>query len=257
MTLDPALADAQLATALTLARAFRFAEAEAHYRAALRIEPSNQFAHHTFGFMLLLVGRTDEAIAELRQATRLDPLAKSAGTALAEALICARRFREAEAESRRILAIDSTFPLALATLGIAQAFRGRPDSAVRTLERGARLHPELPALRVRLLFAYAAAGRWGDAERVRAELRRPGPDPSDGVLPAFADFVLGDREPLFRLLTTGQGRHRWYATFLGFGCHPLVDPLWADARFRAAVQRLGVAACPLARPWPLPPRPRP
>jgi tetratricopeptide (TPR) repeat protein len=70
VTLDSTLADAQLATAVGLERDSRFAEAETHYRAALRIEPSNPFAHHALGFMLTNVGRTDEAIAELRIATR-------------------------------------------------------------------------------------------------------------------------------------------------------------------------------------------
>ena len=103
LTLDSTLADVQLATALALGRESRFPEAEAHYRAALRVEPSNQFAHHSFGVMLNSIGRTGDAIAELREATRLDPLAPSAGTALAAALTDARRFPEAEDEARRIL----------------------------------------------------------------------------------------------------------------------------------------------------------
>src|SRR5215207_839177 len=259
MTLDSSLADARLATAAALVRDFRFAEAEAHFRAVLRIEPSNQFAHHTFGVMLNTVGRTGDAIAELREATRLDPLAPSAATALAGALIDARRFPEAEAESRRILAIDSTFPLAISTLGLAQAFGGQPDSAVRTLELGVRLYPESIPLRGRLLFAYAAVGRWSDVERMRKELDRPGGDPTGGALPAFADLVLGDRAPLLRLVATRAGQRRWFRLFsssaAGTGCNPLADPLWADAGYRAAMRDLGMATCPQARPWPLPPRP--
>jgi len=259
LTLDSTLADVQLATALAFGREFRFPEAEAHYRAALRVEPSNQFAHHSFGVMLNNVGRTGDAIAELREATRLDPLAPSAGTALAAALTDARRFSEAEDEARRILAIDSTFPLAISTLGLAQAFGGQPDSAVRTLELGVRLSPEIIPLRVRLLFAYAAAGRWGDVERMRKELGRPGGDPTGGALAAFADLVLGDRAPLLRLVTTRAGQRRWFRMFsstaVGTGCNPLADPLWSDAAYRAAIRDLGMATCPQARPWPLPPRP--
>ena len=259
MTLDSSLADAQLAAAAALVRDFRFAEAEAHYRAALRVEPSNQYAHHAFGFMLIGIGRTGEAIAELREATRLDPLAQSAGTALAGALIDARRFEEAEDEARRILAIDSTFPLALSSLGLAQAFGGQPDSAARTLELGAQLYPEDIRIRGRLLFAYAAAGRWGDVERMRKDLGRPGGDPTDGALPAFADLVLGDREPLLRLVTTRAGQRRWFrilgSAAVGTGCNPLADPLWADGGYRATMRSLGMATCPQARPWPLPPRP--
>jgi TolB-like protein/tetratricopeptide (TPR) repeat protein len=259
MTLDSTLADAHHAMALALAGDSRFAEAEAEFRGALRIEPSNAVTLHGFGGMLASVGRTEEAITELRKATQLDPLAKSAGTMLAEALIDVRRFREAENEAHRILAIDSTFPLALFSLGLAQAFGGRPDSAVRTLERGVRLYPTLYSLEGRLLFAYAAAGRWDDVERMRAQLRRPGGDRSGGVLPAFADLVLGDRAPLLRLVSTPAGLRRWFntlrMTFRAPGCNPLADPLLADAGYRAAMRNLGMAPCPQARPWPLLPRP--
>jgi serine/threonine-protein kinase len=259
ITLDSTLADAQLAIALALGGESRFHEAERHFRAAIGIEPTNYFAHQPFGMMLLEMGRMDEAISELRQATRLDPLAKSAGTGLAEALMDGRRFRDAEAESRRVLAIDTTFPLALYSLGLALAFDGQPDSAVRTLERGLRLYPEFWVLKGRLLFAYAAAGRWSDVERMRAELRRPGGDPSDGALPAFADYVLGDRAALLRLVETPAGRRAWFEmlrpTARGTGCNPLVDPLWTDARYQAAMRGLVIASCPAARRWPLPARP--
>jgi serine/threonine-protein kinase len=257
--LDSTLADAQLATAFALERGSRFADAEAHYRAMLRIEPSNQGAHQAFSWLLTATGRTDEAIAEAREAVRLDPLAKSAATAMAEALIDARRFREAEDAARRVLSIDSTFPLALYSLGLAQAFGGQPDSAVRTLERGVRLYPTLISLRGRLIFAYAAAGRWADVERMRRELVQPGGDRSAGVLTAFAEFVLGERGPLMRLVATRAGQRRWFDTLrttsVGPGCNPLADPLWADAGYRAAMRDLGVAPCPQARPWSLPARP--
>jgi serine/threonine-protein kinase len=260
VTLDSTLADAQLATALARQRDDRFRDAESHFRAAIAAEPSNDFAHHTFGMMLVSVGRTDEAIAQLRQATQLDPLAKSAGIAEAEALIDARRFREAENESRRILAIDSTFPLAINSLGLAQAFGAQADSAVHTLERGVRLYPDLLVLRGRLLFAYAAAGRWDDVDQMRAELRRPGGDPTGGPLSAFADFVAGDREPLTHLVSTPAGLRRYFEmlrpTSHGVGCNPLADPLWADEHFRAAMQGLDLRACPQARPWPFTTRQR-
>ncbi|AHG92422.1 protein kinase (plasmid) [Gemmatirosa kalamazoonensis] len=253
MTLDSTLADAQIAQALAFEHDFRFPEAERYYRAVIAAEPSNEFAHHVLGFMLRSIGRTDEAIAELRVATRLDPLAKSAGTVLGATLTEARRFGEAETAIRRILAIDSTFSLALGDLGLIQALGGRPDCAVRTLERGVRLHPEARGMHGRLLFAYAAAGRWDDAERVRASLHQPGGDLSGGVETAFADFVLDDREPLVRLLTTRAGQYHWISTFGSLGCNPFLDPLWTDARFRAAMRDLGVAPCALARPWPFAP----
>ena len=81
-------------------------------------------------------------------------------------------------------------------------------------------------------------------------------DRSGGIEVAFADFVFGDREPLVRLLMTDAGQRRWHEQYL-FGCNPLLDPLWSDERFQAAMQKLTVEPCRLARPWPIPPRPRP
>jgi len=259
LTLDSSLADVQLATAIALERDFRLPEADEHYRAAIRIEPSNQHAHQAYGWMLTATGRTDKAIDEAREAVRLDPLAKSGATALAEALIDARRFEDAAAEAHRVLAIDSTFPLALYSLGLAQALGGQPDSAVRTLERGARLYPAMVLLQPRLLFAYAAAGRWADAERMRIALRLPGADATGGAGSAFAELVLGDEAPLRRLVKTRAGQRLWFdmlRSVTGPGCSPLGDPLWSDAAYRAAMHDLGVGPCPQARPWSLPPRPR-
>jgi serine/threonine-protein kinase len=251
MALDSTLADSRIALASALDRRMRFDEATANYQKAIAIEPSNMTAHHAFGFMLTITGHTDEGIAELRRALQLDPLAKSAGTALALALVNARRFPEALVEARRVLAIDSTFSLGLHTLGFTQMLGGQPDSAIRTLERAAQLYPDGPRVSGFLVYAYAAAGRWGDAERLRAQLHRPGGDRSGGSEAALADLVFGDREPAIRLLTTNLGKRAW---LMGFGCNPLIDPLWADERFRAVMRGVHIEPCPLARPWRFPPR---
>jgi serine/threonine-protein kinase len=256
IALDSTLADSHVAFAMALDRRLRFDDAAASYRKAIRMEPSNTYAHHALGFMLITTGRTDEAIAELRRATQLDPMAKSAGTALAVALIAARRFPEAIAESRRVLAIDSTFGLGLRVLGFAQAFGGQPDSATVILERVTQLHPDSPGASSSVLVAYAIAGRWPDAARVRERLHRPGGDPSGGAEAAFADLVFGDREPAVRLVMTDGGMRGWMASFMGFGCIPLIDPLWSDARFRARMRAKNIESCSLVRPWPLPPRPQ-
>jgi len=254
VALDSTLADARFALARALEEQLRFREGLAHYRAGLAFDPSSVTGHHWFGSGLLNLGHTDEALVELRLATQLDPLAHSAAGSVALALLAARRFPEAAAAARHSLTIDSTFWGATHALGIAQAFAGQPDSAITTLERSVRQSPRHPRLASALVFAYAAAGRWADAARVREQLHRPGGDVSPGgVEAAFADLVFGDREPLVRLLTSETGQLRrlgWW-----FGCNPLLDPLWADARFRAAMRRLTVEACTLARPWPIPPRP--
>jgi tetratricopeptide (TPR) repeat protein len=255
LALDSTLADAQIAAAVVLdLRLVNVPDAMAHYRRAIALEPSNSFAHHGFGFFLNALGHTDEALRESALGAQLDPLAKSTGTAAALALVFARRGPEAVAASRRVLAIDSSFALAFESLGLAQEISGQPDSAVRSLEQAMRLAPDMPGLLGQLIFAYASAGRWSDAERIRAEVHRLDGDHSGGIEVAFADFVFGNREPLVRLLTTEAGQRRWHQQYL-FGCNPMIDPLWSDKRFVAAMRKLTIEPCALARPWPFPPRP--
>lgn len=248
LALDSSLADAHAALGGVFERRMRFAEAEEKYRAALALEPFNPNVRLWFGFSLYSSGRTNEALDELGRAVQLDPLNKSAASALAAALVAARRFPEARTVARGVLARDSTFVLGMLSMGIALAFGGDPDSAARLLERATRLYPSAPSLHSVLIFAYAAAGRWSDAELLRAELRRRAAEYAGSVDAAFAELVFGDAGPAIRLLATEAGRRAWHE-YVGFGCNPMNDPLWSEARFVAAMSDLGVARCPLARPW--------
>jgi serine/threonine-protein kinase len=250
VALDSTLADARFALASALQDQLRFSEAEAQFRAGLTLDPSSVTGHHWLGALLLNVGRTDEALVELRLATQLDPLAHSAAGSVALALLAAHRFPEAEVAARHARTIDSTFWGSTWALGVAQAFGGQPDSAIRTLERGLREHPDHSRLASALVFAYAVGGRWADASRVRGQLHRPGGDRSGGLEAAIADLVFGDREPLVRVMTSRDGQRRQW-----IGCNPMLDPLWSDARFRAAMRSLSVETCRLARPWPIATRP--
>ncbi len=255
VALDSTLADAQLAMGMAVDMRLEFRAALARYRAAVVLDPSSVTGHHWLGFALLNLGRSDEALVELRHATELDPLSTTPASALSTALLFARRFPESATAARRALAIDSTFAFAIWTLGMAQVFGGQPDSAVQTLERGMRVHPEDSRMSSGLVLAYAAAGRWAEAARVRGRLHALGREPASGIEGALADLVFGDREPLVRLLTSEAGQDRYIRSGGAFGCDPLFDPLWADARFRAAMRKLTVEPCHLARAWPLPRRP--
>jgi tetratricopeptide (TPR) repeat protein len=253
--LDSTLGDAQLALGLALDFQLRFREALARYRTAVVLDPGSETAHHWLGFALLNLGHTDEAIVELRRATQLDPLSPAPASALSTALLFARRYPEAIVAAHRALALDSTYAFAIWTLGVAQTLEGQRDSAVRTLERGRRLQPASSKLGGALVFAYAAAGRWADAERVRATLQGRSGDPPGGVDVAFAEMVLGDREPLLRFLTSAEGQRRYEYHGGVLGCDPFLDPLRSDARFRDAMRSLGVEECRVIESWSVKGRP--
>ena len=254
VALDSTLGAAQLAMASALDAQLRFRAAHDAYRNAVALDPASATAHLSYGFSLLTLGRHHEALPVLHRALQLDPAVKSAATGLPFGYLIARRFAEALDGARHAMALDSAFPLAIFIQGQAQIFSGQADSAVRTQERGVRLHPRDTRLLSNLLLAYAAAGRWADAERIRVRLHAA-PDATliDGTEAARADLVFGDREPLVRLLTSQRGLRRYVLAGGVLGCNPLLDPLWQDARFRAAMQRLTIQPCPLAGAWPIRP----
>jgi TolB-like protein/tetratricopeptide (TPR) repeat protein len=250
--LDPNLPDARLALGLVLETGHMdLARAREEYRAALALDPNDASVLHVFGGMLLLIGETDEAITTLRRATRIDPLAKSAGSNYALGLAFARRFPDAMAETQRVLAFDSVFMLARVMLGFVQAFGGAADSAVATFEHNLTIHPDAHLNRTLLVYAYASAGRRADAERLRAELHTR-TTPADSADAAFADLVLGDAEPLLRLLEDHDKRRTWYRYSLGLGCNPMLDPLRDEPRFRAVLRDIGTVQCTLPQLWTLP-----
>jgi predicted Zn-dependent protease len=248
------LADAQVVLGAALERDPAGAEESVRrHRRAIALDPGNATAHQSFGFTLLGRGQTDEAIQELIRSTQLDPLAKSAGTALSLAYAFGRHASEAMAAARRIQALDSAFALVPAVIGMAHLVAGHPDSAIRAIDTGSGRVMSIPGYAAKLAFAYAVAGRWSDVERLRGELQPHSNDNNGGVEAAYADFLLGNPEPLVRALGSAAGARYWRSNYL-FGCNPLLDPVWADPRFAGVMKRWGQRPCPLAQKWPGVPR---
>ena len=254
VALDPALGEAHGALGQALIAELRFRDVLAEQLKFVAFDSTNVTAHQWLGAAYLNIGHTEDALAELERATQIDHLAPSVTALYVTALWTARRYREALAAGHRQQALDSTFHYGILSLGLAQVSAYQADSAVATFQRGIRFHGDDSRIVGGLMLAYAAAGRWADADRIRKQLKRPGADQYDGTQAAFGDLVFGDKEPIIRILTSDGGLKR-LVTFGGLlGCNPYYDPLWSDARFRAKMIASGVMPC-VARPLPLPPRP--
>ena len=254
VALDITLGEAHGALGQALDAELRLRDAMAEQRKFVAFDSTNVTAHQWLGGTYLNLGHNEDALAELERATQIDHLAPSVTSLYVTALWTARRYREALAAGHRQQALDSTFHYGILSLGLTQISAHQADSAVATFQRGIRFHGDDSRIVGGLMLAYAAAGRWADADRIRKQLKRPGGDQFDGTQAAFGDLVFGNSEPLIRILTSDGGLKR-LMTFGGLlGCNPYYDPLWSDARFRAKMIALGVTPC-VARPLPLPPRP--
>jgi TolB-like protein/cytochrome c-type biogenesis protein CcmH/NrfG len=146
--LDPGLADAHILLANMHQQQWHWAEAEAEYRRALALSPSDPGAHFGLAHWLLTQGRIEEALALARRARELDPFAFS-GVEIGWILSNGRRYREAIQELRSAVAVEPEQPEVLLFLGKSLIDNGQPEEAIPLLEKALSLSDRSPAVSVR------------------------------------------------------------------------------------------------------------
>jgi TolB-like protein/Tfp pilus assembly protein PilF len=235
LELDPELVEARVLLADALQKDWQWAKAEAEYKQAIALGPSDAGAHAGFANWFLCQGRTQDALSWARRAQELDPLALH-GRLIGDILFQARRYDEAIREMRSVLAIEPENPYALWSLGFALIGAERFDEAIAALERAASVSDRSSAVLGVLVRGYAGAGRRAEALRVLDELhrrRKAGYAPSAAFLNAY--LGLGDTEEAFTWLGRAAEERSNIVQFLKV--HPFFDPLRGDPRFAAFLRR--------------------
>lgn len=139
----------------------RFEDAAKEYRAALEIRPNAAEYHSNLGSVLLSQGKTPDALVHFEEAIRARPdwafVRNNRAWVLATSADDAIRDSEAAvAEAEKACSLDGANPAFLDTLAAAYAAAGRYADAERTIERAiglaesARLDSLVPELRARL-----------------------------------------------------------------------------------------------------------
>lgn len=256
LTLDSTLAEAHAALGYLRANQLRLSEADAEYRAALRLAPEDATVHHWRGRMILLMGRPAEALEEFRHASRLDPLSATVSNSVAGAYRSMRRFPESVAASQRTLKLDSTFAFGRSNLAMGLVFAGHPDSAVRVMEPTAWRIDARPLDAGVAIFAYAAAGRWRDAERLRASRQAGRRGTMSDLEIAITAITFGDDATALAAIERGASAG---GEIIGRGyypnCDPISAPLTTQPRFTGLMARYGLHVCAVTEPWPIKSRP--
>lgn len=83
--------------------------AEASYRRAIALNPSDVGALHDHGWLLITRGKPDEGLAQIRRAQELDPVSPRANAHVAWAYIYTGHYDLAIAEARKALALSPEF----------------------------------------------------------------------------------------------------------------------------------------------------
>ena len=248
--LDSTLVDAWVANGNILVTEMRLADAERTFAKAVILDPGNAAVLQSHSFALGSLGRLDEALALGRRAHQVDPLDVGSLLVIQYTLYAQRQYRAAIDATRSILDLDPRSVSAYQNMGLAYAFLRMPDSAVAAFETGIRIDPKMFGGRMYMMFGYAAAGRWADAERVRAILNREGGN-SPHFIKGIADLTFGKPDAAFSEIERGIEQREPLFQDLSLPCDPLFDPLKSNPRFDALARRLGAKTCPASGPWPI------
>jgi hypothetical protein len=159
------------------ARDAQWEQSEKSFRHALELEPSRALTRADFALSVLLpLGRIDEAVAQVRLAEQNDRLSPSVEFVLAYTLFFACRIDEA-----LLIALSRARALSFSRVRLMRPFRFL-KIASRIISKAADAGD--------LGYAYALAGRRGDAERIAALQPRP--------IPRAQIFVgLGEKDRAF------------------------------------------------------------
>jgi TolB-like protein/tetratricopeptide (TPR) repeat protein len=171
LRLDPLLSEAHTAAGYIKSLwEFDWSGAEAAFRKALELSPSNADAYDFYGRMCSALGRFDEAVELVRRAQELDPLAHR--TDLANALLRAGRYDEAVAAGERAVEREPSHARARATLGWAYFKSGRMAEGLAELERAVELAPDSVQWLAQLGQARAMAGQEAAARSILHQLEQ-------------------------------------------------------------------------------------
>jgi DNA-binding winged helix-turn-helix (wHTH) protein/tetratricopeptide (TPR) repeat protein len=240
LDLDSNCADAHAVLGLIAQKCDRsWLEAEAQYRAALRIHPNHVTALHRYGELLTLRARFDEGWALLERVRQMDPTSLILGSDRAKALFFARRYAEAVRVSRSVLELDPTFARAHLYLGLSLLLEGDHDLALEAIAAFAASDRTAYARGVEA-YACGVTGRTEAAGELVAQLQAR--ERAEYVTPhalALAYVGLGaHEEALDWIERIVEGGHN----VLGLDISPLMDRIRGQARFLRLMQRARLTA---------------
>ena len=177
---NPNSQTAQFMLGTALVRSGRIAEAQDHFRAAMRLDPHYARAHNDLGVTLLDQGKTEPAIKEFRSAIEADPHYATAHASLGNALVAKGDLAGAVKEFQRALDCDPRYAPAFVSWGKMLLEHGQPgdqsaadhsqpkpaiDAAKERFQQATTANPRLGEAHFGLGQALLGQGNSADAER--------------------------------------------------------------------------------------------
>jgi TolB-like protein/tRNA A-37 threonylcarbamoyl transferase component Bud32/Tfp pilus assembly protein PilF len=196
---------------------------------AIELNPSLPDSHAHYAWYVVLFDHWEEGFASMRRAQEVDPLAPLWPAWQGSLYWWIGRHDEAIRECQKSLELNPNFPTALSIKGRAYSDKGMHEEAIAAQEKATALNR---SYLWGLGYAYARAGRRGDAVRIAMEYKG---SPGDGYESATIYAALGDKEGALRELEAASERGEispWMRNLHVFA------PLRDDPRFKDLARRM-------------------
>ncbi len=243
---NPNLAEAQFAAGyVNWLMDWDWPAAEAKFRLAIRLDPSNAAPYRTLGHALSQMGRHAEAAAAMQRTRELEPLEPMSYALSAQVAFQAHDYRLAVEYARRAVLIDSELWVGYFELAQAYEQTGEADLALVALTDAARFSGGNSAPISLRGYLLAKAGRATEAREVLSRLEA---DARERYVPpaamALVHAGLGETTELFEWLDQASAAHDVRLIYLPVD--PKWDPYRNDPRFVALLDRCGFGNSPPA-----------
>ena len=210
---------------------------EREFQRAIELNPSSVTAHQLYGLALAAEGRFEEAIKELKRALELDPLSPSNNSALGTGFLCAQQYDQAIEQERKALDLDANFLPAHLFLGWSYVQKSMYKEGIAELEKAMAISPGNTLLLSGLGYAYAAAGRKLEAQKVLDQLNDLAKQKYvPAMYRAWTYAGLGEKDKAFEWLEKGYEDR----SILSIKAYGVLAPLHSDPRWIDLLRRMNL-----------------
>lgn len=211
-----------------------WATQQKEFQRALELNKNSAAVHWAYANYLVRVGRVDDALDEANLALKIDPASSHAYINMSFVSYFARRYDEALAEIERAIALGPDPAETLFPRSIIYVEQGQFEKAIREFQKMGNLPHGLGHMG----NAYARAGRKAEARTVLPKLREHVAKSGIGRYEIALVYAgLKENDQAFEWLERAFDVRDKGLTYLIVD--PCLDPLRADPRFDALLQRVG------------------
>ena len=217
------------------------AGAETEFKRAIELNPNYASAYHYYGDLLVARGDFERAFEELDKARILDPLSPIINTDIGLAYFYQRDYDRCIEFSKGVTEQFPDFFPAYMNLAWAYSQKKMYTESLAAFREANRLSNNHSWVQATLAYTYAVSGKKNEARKILKDLEAL--SAHEQVSPmrfVVVNVGLGDKARVFQWLERAREELDIYLVYVRVS--PFLDSVRDDPKFRAFVQRIGLAS---------------